>query len=185
MRRMLGMRRGMKWTQGASLRRGGARGGVIPSPAASLGSRQQLRGQGGHWTSQQRGADAFRDAGKIRFHSFAAHESENGSDNRKSVSVLLLISLYDNHQVILETGIICRWWFSQPTLISLYFVSKTFLELGKWYWAVVLHFSFKAFLWTHFQSKPSTWPFSKECVFVWVVKPPTLTYESLKCKNGI
>lgn len=35
MRRMLGMRAGMRWTQGASLRRGGARGGVIPEPAAS------------------------------------------------------------------------------------------------------------------------------------------------------
>ena len=44
MRRMLGMRRGMKCTQRASLRRGGARGGVIPEPrqpawAAGSGSR--------------------------------------------------------------------------------------------------------------------------------------------------
>lgn len=48
-RRMLGMRTGMKWTQRASLRRGGARGGVIPSPGRQPGqqaSRQQAAGGG-------------------------------------------------------------------------------------------------------------------------------------------
>lgn len=65
---MLGMRSGMKWTRRASLRRGGARGGVIRAPAASLGSRQAAAGAGKGQNIPR--ADAFRDTAKLRFHSF-------------------------------------------------------------------------------------------------------------------
>lgn len=111
MRRMFGMRAGMKWTQGASLRRGGARGGVIPGPSgqqparavgsgsSSGGAAAAKRGLGGGGTKHPR---SWRLQGTTKNSEFLASQNETRcmpqresrkKDNANVVFSLLITTL--------------------------------------------------------------------------------------------